>query len=371
MEKYFYDSQGNLNVWTGTGYQLIPKAGAGDFGQWSKPIYGMFSSGDGESWGQIGQEEGWGLTNAGLFQNGLLNPFDQRDSNNFMWQAGDQNGATYLLKNADKQGTEIQYVRQQDGSYMPVVKGFQDWNTNPTSRNIAALAMATIAAGGALAAGGGFGGGAGAASGTGAASGAGAGSVAASSGGSLLGELTAGGLTGGATGSAGTFGGMTAGGSLSGLTAGSSALVPSSLAGSLGPGFAAGLGGLGSITPTASTLAAWDALAPSITGVAGSSPGMFDGLMDKAGNYLTDPKNLSTIVKAGGLLSGMVGGANSGDNTTAGGPRSVAPSTIPQMYGGSPQGLLGGWGQMGPTETERRMRQNYLPSLLGAGPWGY
>jgi hypothetical protein len=314
MDSYYGDD-GTLYVWTGSGYQAIPKVAASDYGTWEKPIYGSYSSGDGESWGQIGSETGYGIKSLP----GLLNPYDQRDSNNFMWTRGDENSATYQLKSADKEGTQVTFQRDGD-YYMPLLgapgewdRTTVNWDTNPSKRNIAALAMATIAAGGALAAGAGAGGGAGQ-------------------------SLT-------------SYGVLDASAALPGTT-----ITPAALS---APG-----------TMTTYGVLDTSLAAPGTTFTSGNTS-LLGSLGQQAGNYLTDPKNLSTIVKAGGLLSGMVGGANSGDNTTAGGPRSVAPSTIPQMYGGSQQGLLGGWGQMGPTETERRMRQNYLPSLLGSGPWGY
>jgi hypothetical protein len=80
----------------------------------------------------------------------------------------------------------------------------------------------------------------------------------------------------------------------------------------------------------------------------------------------------SNLIKGGlTLAGGLLGSAGADeDKPSAGGSASaIAPSTIPKPYGGG--GMLSNYGPMGPTETERRMRREYLPGLLGGkNPWG-
>jgi hypothetical protein len=83
------------------------------------------------------------------------------------------------------------------------------------------------------------------------------------------------------------------------------------------------------------------------------------------------------LLKLGGAIAGgLLGGAGEKDSGSGGGSQTpIPPTTIPKLYGEggtSGPGLMNSWGQMGPTETERRMRKDYLPGLLGgANPWGY
>ncbi len=83
-------------------------------------------------------------------------------------------------------------------------------------------------------------------------------------------------------------------------------------------------------------------------------------------DYVSNPQNWSQIAKLGGMLAGGLAGGQGGSGQ--GGAQAAIPAPVPTMWGGNAGGLSrqqGPTGPMGPTETERRVRQDYLPGLLG------
>lgn len=285
-------------TWTTiNGYQ-VPVYDQSVFKPWQRDIMGTVDAGDGSNYGVVGTEDAWGLDHNDAYSlYGADSPYNYWANWSLAKQGqgvGDAGGFGYnidpsgfdgLLKIGDKEGLRVRYALK-DGQYVPTLVGQEAWNSNRNNAgDFTALAMAL----------GGTAAGMLGPTATGATS---AGTTAGSTaGGSLLGELSAGGLTGGAAGTGGTFGGLGVGGSTSGLVAGSNALVPGSLAGSLGSGFSAGLGGLGSLTPSASTVSAWNSLAPSITGTTGGSAGMFDDLTGKISEALKSSGVSDSLLK--------------------------------------------------------------------------
>lgn len=270
------------------------------------------------------------------------------------YKTWDDSGFTAMLKTADKEGTRFRYALQ-NGQYVPVEElGKQYWDSNSRLMSQFGLAAASIIGGGMLAAAAAPGGGAGA-----------AGSAA----GSAAPSMT-------------TYGLLDTSLALPGTTfvqgvAPVAGMTAADYAAAYGPsvgepisysGMTNGIGSLGSGWGMPGGVVAGEGGAATFGGASGLAS---TGLWDTAKNYVTDPKNIPTLIKAGSMIGGLLGdnGSSSG-GSGSGVPMNPVPP--PTMYGqGSPSGgLLGGsWGALGPTETERRMRQQYLPSLLGSGPW--
>jgi hypothetical protein len=75
-------------------------------------------------------------------------------------------------------------------------------------------------------------------------------------------------------------------------------------------------------------------------------------------------KNPNLLKGAATLVGGLLGqrGAETGSGSGSGNWPDAPPNTPPQMYGGNAAPPT--FQTVGPTETERRMTQQYLPSLF-------
>lgn len=139
--KAYYGPDGNLYVWTGEGYHMIPGMLAGsDVGDMTRPeTITTYQQGDSEMSTRDAGHSGWGISNLNPYTSvSGLHPWTQ-----FMLkEGGTQDAFSYLLKSADKEGTRINYVRQPDGSYKAVLDGAERWDTNANS----AAALGVVAA---------------------------------------------------------------------------------------------------------------------------------------------------------------------------------------------------------------------------------
>lgn len=406
----YYDADGSLMVWTGAGYHKVPTLAAGDVTATQRftPYAAQGDAGlpdglvvdpnwqytpDGSpSYGTM--SEYWGIADPTKY--GLPDHF-----NNFTGGGTSQDELNYLLKSGDKEGTKIKYVRQEDGSYKPVYEGVEFWDTNDSRQNMALLsiAMAPVLAyaGQALTG----------VQGVNSMTGAGGTALAGSADAALYGGMAGAGAGGAAAGggllSSGAMnpydaalmagGEPIAGSGFSGASSGTTAFGQPFTAGATlsGAGEAAGslfglpnMGGVpGAVAGGAFSGSPTDLYSPTL----GGSPG---GAADFLSSSATTPtggtpsttgmpdwmKNLSpNLVKGLLTLAGGIAGKPSDSGSGSGTQAAIPPTTIPKLYGEggtSGPGLMNSWGAMGPTETERRMRQQYLPGLLGgANPWGY
>jgi hypothetical protein len=155
---------------------------------------------------------------------------------------------------------------------------------------------------------------------------------------------------------------------------------PAELAGGGAAGVESGIAGIGGVEdlwPGATLSGSSSAMSPQVASYLGMSPEGYllpsavsggSGLLSQIGNAISKaPSSLTSLAKLGGLLAG---GALGSQGQEGGGQTSI-PQPVPTMYGGA-NASAPSWGPMGPTETERRMRKEYLPGLLGgANPWGY
>lgn len=233
-----------------------------------------------------------------------------------MGQTDPSAGFLGTLKVGEKEGAQFRYSLK-DGEYVPEYVGNVAWDTNPSDRNRAAIAMATIVAGGLLA-------------------GAGAGAG-------------AGGMQG--------WQGM-------GLMDAGAAGLPASSGGWVG-----GVGGVGG--SSLGNLSGFDAPWP--TGMTeGMSGGGLGGSLGQVGEFLA--KNPSLVRLGATTIGGLLGSNGSGGSGGAqGGPTPATNVQVPTLYGGGSGGGLGGsagglfnLGQQGPTQTEAMFR-SYLPGLFGGG----
>lgn len=318
-------------VWTGTGYEPLPTYSASDFG-----MFGTVGQDPGspDSSGMTmdpstGQLVPWNTPKFGFSPEAAAkygDLFGGASPNNWMLTSGGQGGMDFLLKSGDKEGTRVSYTLK-DGKYVPSVAGTQQWNTSPTAKDYMPLAIL----GGGLAAA--F------APATAAAAGA-AGSAAGS----------APGWAG-----AGLFDAAAAGGGVGGW------IAPQGLAaaGGAAAGSAPGWKGAG--------------LYDAAVGGGGTSgwigaEGLGGGLLNGA-KGIAEKIGPSNLMKLGGLLGGVLGGGAAGQSDAAGDPYAgVQPIGTPTMYGGN--AAPPSFQTVGPTETERRMTQQYLPALFGQGLLG-
>lgn len=350
-------------LWTGAGYENLPTFDASMLGYTPE----WFSQ-SGDSSIRYPGSFGFQDYNAALNKYGPGFARMSATDSNYFTEYDPNNPNTFKLniKSADKQGTPIEYTRQGD-QWVPTqtLDPFY-WNTNPTNNNRGMLTVAAAALGGAL-------------MGPQAAAGNAVADTSLGVGSTLLGDVMPAGGAGiyGAT--PGISGAAGAGGLLGAETlANPYALTAEELAAgspyanfATTPGNAAELAGL---TGNSASL---------FTPGAGVIPGEMSGAMAApfAGggitssgvpDWLKNPKNIDLLAKGVGLIGGGLAGSGAQEGAAAGGPTPSIPQPVPTMYGGAAAPNLPSWGAMGPTETERRMRQQYLPGLLGgANPWGY
>ena len=238
------------------------------------------------------------------------------------------------IKSQDKVGSNYRY-QLQDGYWTPTqYLGDQGWNTNRMEpadwARMVAAAIGAPAIGMAIA---GLAGGAvGGASGSGGLTALGEGAVG-------LGEAAGTGLL-----DAGALAGS------EGALAGLGGVEPISTSGFTGA--QGGIGSLGSGWGMPGGVVAGEGGAATLGG-AGSS--FWGNAGDAIKDYVTDPKNASTLLKVGGLLGGALGGAASGSGGSSG---PYEPVGTPSINHAPPT-----FQAQGDTETERRMMQ-YLPSLF-------
>lgn len=98
-------------------------------------------------------------------------------------------------------------------------------------------------------------------------------------------------------------------------------------------------------------------------GAAAGAAGAGAEFLSQAGSLLSNPN----VLKGIGLLGGtLLGGSSQEPGGSPGDPyANVQPVPTPQMYGGNP--AIPQFQTQGNTETERRMVQQYLPSLFPSG----
>ena len=130
---------GTLYIWTGTGYQAIPKIAAADVGDMTRAEQsGSYTQGDNDVAWRTPGFSGYGITN--------MDPYgDLAKMGQFNWspqQYGTKDSFNYLLKSGDKEGSLVNY-RLQDGYYTPTMAGVQGWDTNNSDRNMALLRVAS------------------------------------------------------------------------------------------------------------------------------------------------------------------------------------------------------------------------------------
>jgi hypothetical protein len=169
MAQPYYDQQGNLFVWTGSGYQKIPTIAQGDAGQYRTPgmqfLGGFGDSGDYTSQQGSGAEDMFGITDPNKY--GLnFDPSSWMQIKNQGGSTNDPNAFSYQLKSGDKQGSMIDYTLDPaTGQYRPNLRGDTYWDTNtnkqawkaaiPFAAMGAAMAAPALLGGEAAAAGGG------------------------------------------------------------------------------------------------------------------------------------------------------------------------------------------------------------------------
>lgn len=140
---YYTSEDGTLHVWTGSGYHAIPVISGSDVGDISRPIYNnVVSSGDAGNGAYLGDGTeteylGYGITDGEKY--GL--PYH---SNNWQFDGArsDKDNLYYMIKSDDKVGTQIKFVRQEDGSYKPEFENAVGWDTNNSAQNMALLSIA-------------------------------------------------------------------------------------------------------------------------------------------------------------------------------------------------------------------------------------
>jgi hypothetical protein len=313
----YYDQQGNLFIWTGAGYHMIPAIAQADAGQYrtpglqtidhSDPQYG---SGASDMFGIINSEK-YGLN---------MDPSNWMQIGNQAGNSNDPNAFSYQLKSGDKQGSMIDFVLDPaTGQYRPQLRGETYWDTN-TNKQAWKAAIPFAAMGAAMAAPALMGAGAGTGGGvTGGVAGGGAGGA----GGGIAGMNAAGGwgLTGGMGSGIGGTTGAVAGGSGStlaslaegGLLGGSpgmsaagagSGLLPTGASGSLG-------GSFGGLTQIGGYGGATGGALGGLTGGGSSSIPSAGSWLSQAGEYLGKGSSLASALTGGGgngsLLGGLVG----------------------------------------------------------------
>ena len=417
-----YDANGNLQIWTGTGWETIPKIAASDLSYYDptkdvsangaytirrNPTTGDYEKfyanmGDGPARTEV-VNPGYSFVGDASKYGNLANM--NNFSTNWLIENATPDSFNLTVKSGDKAGSQIKYTLK-DGQWVPEFMGDIAWDTNADSngasiRNIArVLAAPAMVYGGqelgligqgvnfipgtaeALAAGLGEAGIAGA-------YGVGSGVAGAAAGAATGAASNPYGLESAFDGSAGNVSGF-AGSGQSGVTAFGqpfSTGATLSAAGEAG-GSILGLPNLAGV-PGAVAGGAWAGL-PSEIG--SSSLGWGDNMLAPPGPGgpaptttpnppPTDPSKIPEWLKTAApylkylapVVGGLLAKSTTGEDNSSSGPTATGgPVTTPTMYGsGSGSGLLGGqnWGAMGPTETERRMRMQYLPGLLGSGPW--
>lgn len=366
------DAQGNLQIWTGTGWQTIPKISQGDLS------FNAARRGEDQGVGDSATPGAYYNPDVGFSSSDLLSKYGVGQfggmSNNWStsWDGSNQNQFDLLMKSADKEGSQIRYTLK-DGYYVPEVTGSTYWDTNNGDQNLDLLKLAAMGVG----------------MGT-------------------FGPMFEAAMSG--AGAAGEVGGVLSSGAMNPYDA----LLMANGEPIAGSGFSLSSSGLPSFgqafTPGATLTAAGEAGGslwglPNLMGVPGAvEGGAFAGsLADLSSPSLgggsnmlappgaggppavspttsTIPQALQDLIKSpsalkalGMLGGGLLGKLTGGDNGTSGGARvpTGGPVSVPKMYGEGSGGVLS-WGAMGPTETERRMRQQYMPGLLGGqNPWGY
>lgn len=156
MAANYTDANGDLMIWTGTGYHRIPSIQGSDWGErsamrWDPNLtfgdqqggwvpenrYGFADSADGALYNEMMAKYGF--------------PADQKN----MYFFGDKDKIGATLKSGDKVGTQIEWTRDPTtGNFVPKLNGQQSWNTNEAENNWAGfLAAAGLLGAGAGAAG--------------------------------------------------------------------------------------------------------------------------------------------------------------------------------------------------------------------------
>lgn len=407
---YYTDAQGNLHVWTGTGYEVIPRFAVSDVNLY-EARNGSYDAGDRgmEAWavpaGASIKEDAYSkYANAERYQ-----PLDDNFSTS--WDGGDT--WNLKLKSADKAGTNVQFARQ--GEYwVPKFAGTEYWDTNTSEDNIGLLRVALGVAGGV------FGPDISAAldSLSGATTAADAFTLSDAVYGASqfpYGEVAAAGSLGGAAGtlSAAEFAAFDAAQLAGqGLSAAqieatlaatgidsfvaadlaqlaAQGLSPAAISQNVTAAYGANFGALpAAAAPSLGNWGPGENPEPYTNGPEAppSGPPPFEENFPTGGPDLTNtpPLNLGPTIPewlknpaiqkllggAAGSLLGKLTGSDSGGSGSGAGPTG-GPVQVPTMYGGT--GGNGGTGGMptfqtyGNTETERRMTQQYLPSLFQQG----
>lgn len=388
MMQPYYDADGSLMVWTGTGYHRIPKIAAGDVGERAVNSYYDENS-----------STGYGLNPTSSYMDGYqINdpakyglPTDSQVQFSPLG-GGSQDSFSYLLKSGDKEGSNIVFQRQADGSYAPTMTGVSAWDTNDGKDSWLPLAIMAGGAGALYAGASGVGAGLGltnsmtGAGGTALAGSADAmlyggmtGAGGAAAGGGLLstgamnpydaalmagGEPIAGSGFSGASSGTTAFGQpFTTGATLSGAgeAAGSLFGLPNmqGVPGALAGGAFSGVNPLDLTSPTlgGSPGGAADFLAP---GAASQAPG---GAPPGGSSSLPSWMTPELLKLLGGVVGGLLGQETAGSSGSgSGGQRSTPPSVIPTMYGGNAQKPT--FKPLGNTATEKYMAQQYLPGVF-------
>jgi hypothetical protein len=230
----------------------------------------------------------------------IYGAFGDNNDTNWMPLGGDANSFSYMLKSGDKEGTIVDYARQGD-QYVPTIRGTQAWDTNEGKGNLG-LGIAAGMIGGFAAAP------------------------------YLMPGATA---APAAPGTMTTYGVLDTSMALPGTT-----ITPASLT---APG-----------TMTTYGVLDKSMALPGTKFVEGVAP----SLLSQVGNTLL--KNPSLLNSLGTLAGGALGKATEGDGGS-GGSGGYNPVTAPQMWGGAKPPTFNTYG---PTQTERYMRNEYLPSLF-------
>jgi hypothetical protein len=134
MQNYT-DAAGNLFVWTGAGYHKIPRLAAdqvGDVQRMKNKYVESGDSGTGTWVPDFGNYESAGF--------GIVGDYDAlglpiNEDNWRMYGPGSADKFSYQLKSGDKEGSIIDFVRQDDGSYVPVIGGAEAWDSNRAQKN--------------------------------------------------------------------------------------------------------------------------------------------------------------------------------------------------------------------------------------------
>lgn len=362
------DPSGNLQIWTGTSWETIPNISVSDLSYYDASTYKRpMSMGDYEAPDSaVNYNNAWNFKDAATAAKyGNLSNMSTV-SDNWLQEGVTPDSWQLTLKNADKTGAQVVYKKEGD-YWVPTYQGDTAFDTNANGTNGTLRGLGTVAA--AAAAGGLLSGAEGAAG-----SAAGPGTM------TTYGILD---TSLALPGTAFTPGIAAAGGDVlnaygyldtSAALPGTSFVdpftgLPYNLA---SPGYPNG--SQEPVTPDLKDPSQWPQTPPA------APPG--DGGIQEPTNQVPTPSGPSlpdwlkdpNLLKLGAGIIGAVAGGAGGSSGGSGSGLTAAPAVqMPTMYGsgGGSGGRVGGqnWGLLGGTETERRMRQQYLPGLLGIGPW--